>query len=308
MGFRISAGIHVLVLASCVFLTGCTRQTAPDDKPEATEVPARHLDRHYRFGVEPMRPVERLVERYLPLIDYLNCSSADFHLRLESALTYQTYKEKLRTAQLDIAIVEPHQVVEVETFGYQVFARAGRQDRISGVILVRRDGSVRSVRDLRGKTICFASPDALASTMLPRMRLLAGGLRPSHADFRFAASSTSAIFELLSGQAAAATSSRAAWETFAVNYPEAAAQIEVKWRSTDLPGSALMAHSRVPRAHVRQVARVLTNLHRNKAGGHALKHAQYTAFSEAESGSYDEVWEFMNAYQRFHRGIIPGGK
>jgi phosphonate transport system substrate-binding protein len=252
----------------------------------------------YRFGVEPMRPTSRLWHRYAPLMSFVNSRTTDFTIHLESNLRFEDYLRRVQRSEFDFGIFEPHLVLEAEKLGYSIFARVGARDRIDGVVTTRRDSGIRSIRDLRGKSIGFGSPDSLASTMLVRLWLRRAGLRARDADLVFTTSQESALLEVHAGTVAAAAASRAGWEEFQQSNPEEAAELELKWRTDDLSGPAVMAHKRVPAARVRQVARALLDLSNDAAGRLVLKRVGYSEFRLAESGSYDDVWEFLNTYNR----------
>lgn len=262
------------------------------ERPSAPRLPS------YRFGVEPERPVRRLSERFGPLIDHINAQVSGFQVELESALTYSAYLRRVRAARFDFGLFEPNLVLEAERLGYRVFARTGRSDRIAGVIVARRDANIRRLADLKGKAVCFGSPDALASTMLARLWLRRAGLREGDIDAVFTGSQESALLEVFAGNAAAASASRAGWREFRFSHPEESMEMEVKWRTEELTGPALMAHARIPRSHAEQVAHTLFQLKDTAPGRSLLEGAMFSEFHPAVSGSYDDVWEFLNDYRR----------
>jgi phosphonate transport system substrate-binding protein len=260
----------------------------------------------YRFGVEPMSVTRNLWRRYHPLVHEINWAAAGYKIRLDSGLTATAYDRKLIDGVFDFVIVEPHRVLQAERLNYFVFARAGVEDRISGVIVVRSDAKFRRPRDLQGKTISFGSRSALASTLLPRMWLREANFRERRAEFLFTGSDETALFRVWRGLAAAAAVSRNAWERFLEDNPEAEASLKVRWRTNELSGPAVMAHRRVPAGHVDLIAAILTHLDETQSGRKALFAAGLKSLRPGNETSYDDVWEFLTSYARAFGNRAPG--
>jgi phosphonate transport system substrate-binding protein len=260
----------------------------------------------YRFGVEPMSVTRNLWRRYNPLIREINWAAAGYQIRLESGLTAHTYDRKLIDGVFDFVLVEPHRVLQAERLNYFVFARAGRKDRISGVIVVRSDAQIRTVRDLRGKTISFGARTALASTLMPRMWLREANFSERRAELLFTGSDETALFRVWRGLAVAAAVSRSGWERFLEDNPEAQTSMQVRWRTNELSGPAVMAHRRVPAGHIELIAAVLTNLDLTQTGRKALIAAGLKSLQPGNDSSYDDVWEFLTSYARVFGYRAPG--
>ena len=297
---------------TCVVFSGCRVAPAPTDylPSYSTEPPLRATGTEYSFGVRPIRDTKVLWDTYAPLIREVNANLSSFKLTLESALTETTFDTKLRRGELDAALVEPHRVLDLGPCGYAVFARAGDRDKLAGVIVARRDLNIRRVRDLRGQVFCFSSPGALASTMLVKVYLKKAGLDlQRHAEVRHTGSSDSSLLNLLAGDAAAAGVSRSVWERFTAQKPESENALQALWRTDELPGPALMAHSRIPPEHIAELRSAFVALSKTEAGQRALSAAGLHSFQNAESASYDSLWEFLHEYQRLF-GEVPvlGGR
>ena len=294
------------VCASC----GADR-SYQETSPHLEAVPAAQPELpSYRFGVQPMRSTRRLWARYQPLLDEINAGVTGFRLRLESALSEQAYQDKVDAGALDVVIIEPHRVLAAEEKGYAVFARTGNKDRISGLIVVRGDSPIRNIGDLKGKTLCFSRPDALGSTMLVRRWLWEASFPIQRAGkIIYAGSQESALLQVYLRSADAAGVSRSAWEAFREQNPHMIADLQVKWRTDDLSGPAVMAHKRVPAGHVRQIENALLHLNDSKPGRQAMQQSGFFEFRHGEDVSYDDVWAFLNDYRRlFGPDSVPGAK
>ena len=99
----------------------------------------------------------------------------------------------------------PYQTVRSLKFGYSVFGKMGNDELFRGIILVRKDGGIRKLSDLKGKTVCYPAPTALAATMMPQYYLQTHGLNVNHdIENLYVGSQESSIMNVLRGHAAAA--------------------------------------------------------------------------------------------------------
>ena len=156
----------------------------------------------WRVGLFPNLSPVTLVHRYAPLRNGLS-ARLRAPVRLYTAANFRAYLEALTRGRYDIAVAPPELAwYAVDKCGYVPLARYTA--RIRGVLVVRKDGPVRSIEDLRGARIAFPDPLALVTQVI--QHALAGdGLR-SGADYRvvMAQSHNNAALMVMRGQAAAA--------------------------------------------------------------------------------------------------------
>jgi len=286
-------------LACSFLLAGCARQSA-EYTPLYGPSPSVSRDApQYSFGVPAIRPVRSLWDRYAHLIDALNRASSGFTLKMESAQTPDVYDAKLRAGVFDFAIVDPYQVLLAENLGYTVIARTGKADRVSGVIVAERQGEIHRLSDLRGRNIAFTNTTALAATLLNEFGLLENGLDVrKRAVVLYTHSPETSLLSVAIKHVDAAAVSQADWEGFQHDHPVSAGQLTVLWRSDDLSGPAVMASSSVAPAHVRALQTALVQLASLDNGRGALQRAGISRFDLGDSVSYDDVWDFLQRYQR----------
>jgi phosphonate transport system substrate-binding protein len=291
----------VLLLLCCLFVAGCGT-TAPQQEyaPVVGRKPSTGAESAIlRLGVRPNGTARHLWQSYEGLLAELNARLSNTKVRLETAQRESAYQAKLRKGEIDVAIVEPQRVIAVESLGYHVFARAGVRDRVSAVVVTRADGPARRLRDLRGRTVWFSAPDSAASAMLVKVMLRYSGVHPAkQLNVLTGDAEDSGLYAVLAGVADAAGVSDRGWRHFAADHPEAAQLLEVRWHTDDLPGPAVMAHESTPRASVAAFKAALLSLRDTQPGRKALAAAGYSEFRHAESGSYDDMWEFLRTYRR----------
>lgn len=124
-----------------------------------------------RFGVIPRYNPLVMYKRYQPIMDYL---SAETPYRFELKIS-KDYPEAVRFLEQG--------VTQVSSLGDVTFAEANVQYSAIPIlkplnrdgtpfyrsaIIVRSDSTLKSLRDLRGRTVAFGSPHSTSSNLIPR--------------------------------------------------------------------------------------------------------------------------------------------
>jgi phosphonate transport system substrate-binding protein len=290
----------VIVACAALAAAACNRTTPP--APTGVQAVSKTKGTVYRFGVQPFGTARALWRRYDPIVDAVNGRLVGMTLQFESALTPEKYEQKLTAGELDLALVEPHVVLNAERLGYHVFVQTGREDRIRGVIVVHRSAAIRKVRDLRRRVVALTTPGELASTMMVNMWLREASFNlDRQARVIYVGSDANALHTVYQRGADAAAVSWDAWLEFAAANPEAAAGLEPKWKTDTLSGPALMVQQRVPAQDAALLAAAFAGLAGTTAGRAALATAGLKRFVPAGSAPYDDVWEFVGEYAKVFR-------
>ncbi len=286
------------MLASLLLIGGCNsrqpEQPAYGHSPGVSNTVPQHS-----LGVPAIRHVRSLWDRYSQLIKVLNNSGTGFVLKLESGQTADSYDSKLRDDIFDFAIVDPYQVLVAEERGYTVIARTGKPDRIRGVIIVARDSGIRGVPDLRGRTIAFTNPTALAGTLLNQYDLFESGLDVrKRAAVVYTHSPETSLLSVALNRASAAAVSEGDWDEFQKDHPDSARTLSRLRQTENLSGPAVMASARIPPDQVGRLRAALIGLASEQNGRAALELAGISEFRPGDSVSYDDVWDFLQRYKQ----------
>ncbi len=133
-----------------------------------------------KLGVVSFYNPRLMYLKYQPLVDYLTASTGT---RWELAISgsYERTVEALCSGDVALAYLGPFTYLRAqERCGATVLARlatGGRADYTS-LIMVKRDGPIRTLADLAGKRFAFGAPLSTSSHLVPRGMLLDAGLRP----------------------------------------------------------------------------------------------------------------------------------
>ena len=249
------------------------------------------------FGVLPMYNPHRLYETFGPLVEYLDRHVPDITITLEASRSYEEYEKKLASRHFAFALSNPYQTINSLQYGYRVFAKMGEDDKFRGLIIVRKDSSINTVADLKGKIISFPAPTGLAATMMPLYYLHTHGLDVNQDIKRlFSGSLESSIMNVYLGKSAAGGTWLPAWQAFVERNPQIAAEFEVKWETPSLLNNGLVARDDVPQEIVDKVQSLLLALPTHEEGRQLLAALPLTRFESATDATYQPVRDFVKKY------------
>lgn len=293
---------RVVALAVLLF-AGCGK---PQDETYHPTFSERGADepKEYIVGIHPLHNPKRLVEVYGPVVDYLNSSIPQAHFLLEASRNYEEFEKKLYSGHFDFAMPNPYQTVRSLKYGYRVFGKMGNDEMFRGIILVRKDSGIRKVADLKGKKVSYPALTALAATMMPQYYLHTHGLNV-HRDIEnlYVGSQESSIMNVLRGHVAAGATWPVPWRTFQQEYPEQAAQLEVKWQTETLPNNGWVARNDVPPALTKDVGNALVGLRKTLEGRAMLERLGITRFEHANNETYRPVQRYLKVFSETVREI-----
>jgi phosphonate transport system substrate-binding protein len=262
--------------------------------------------RQYSFAIHPLHNPEMLLERYGPIVDYLNRNIADAHFTLEASRNYEEFDKKLYAGQPDFALPNPYQTLNSLKHGYHVFGKMGDDHNFTGVWLVRRDSGIRKVTDLKGKKVSYPAKTALAATMMPQYYLHTHGIDVNRdVENLYVGSQESSIMNVYLGQVAAGATWPIPWMIFQKDHPNQAAELEKIWETAPLINNGLVARGDMPPELVERVATLFATLHENEEGRAMLARLPISRFERANDASYEVVRSFLDRFSRSVRPLEP---
>ena len=122
-----------------------------------------HSQENIRFGVFAYKGVDETRKQYQPLVDQLN-EILEKDVVLE-VLTQEEMNEKIRNKQLDIVTTNPTHFLHIR----QQYALSGAiatlngfnkgvvTNKLAGVIIVKKDSNIKTLKDLKGKIVATPS-------------------------------------------------------------------------------------------------------------------------------------------------------
>jgi phosphonate transport system substrate-binding protein len=284
-------------LGLALLLSGCNNSLSSSPAPRFVEPPPLPVE--YAFAVHPLHNPTRLFEVFQPLMAYLNQQIPDVHFRLEASRDYQTFDNKLKQQSVPFALPNPYQTLLAIDHGYKVVAKMGDDDNFRGIILVRKDSSIRTPQDLKGKAVSYPAPTALAATMLPQHYLQNHGLDINRdIENRYVGSQESAIMNVLIGNTAAGATWPPPWKALSEERPELKTQLKVLWQTQSLPNNSVVVRKDVPDALAQRVQSVLTQLHTTPQGQNILEKMHLSRYEAASDQTYQPVRQFVDQFAK----------
>lgn len=284
-------------LMALLLLVGCSEQV----DTEAPQFSSGKVSDKviYRFGIHPLHNPTRLHDIFSPVMQYLSRNIEGAEFKVEASRNYAAYDKKLFSGQFHFSLPNPYQTVRSLKHGYRVFGKMGDDQNFRGIILVRKDSGIKSIADLKGKAISYPAPTALAATMMPQYYLNTHGLNVmKDVDNRYVGSQESSIMNVFLGDTAAGATWPPPWRALSKERPQLAEQLEIKWQTKPLPNNGLVARNDMPDKLVRQVAKLLFELHTNDEGRAILERMELSRFEAANDATYQPVRTFLKTFKK----------
>ena len=286
----------------CMLLVACQPQEADYQPVLGRRSPVARTE--LVVGIHPLHNPRRLLERYGPIIAYINRSMPEVQLRLEASRNYDEYDRKLYSRRFDFAMPNPYETVLSLKNGYRVFGKIQGDGIFRGIILVRKDGGIRQPTDLKGKKVAYPAPSALAATMMPQYFLQTHGVDVQHDITNlYVGSQESSILNVLRGFTAAGATWPVPWQAFQQEHPDQAAQLLLKWQTDTLPGVGWVVRDDVAPALAQKFAAALFSLQHSEEGRRLLAALPLAGFESASDKTYLPVQEFLAQFARTVRPI-----
>jgi len=240
------------VVLACLMLAALASHAAPAPPPQGMEL-----------AIVPYLPARILLERYKPLRVYLE-RSLRRPVTLFTAPDYQTFIARTQRREYTFVVTVAHaaRLAELEA-GYVPMLRPAMDTH--AILLVARDGPIRSIADLRGRRV--AVPDNLAIvTQLGAEVLRSHGLKPGEDVTLYTATTHStAMHAVLAGEAEAAVVSDRAFIAAASDLKQELRAIATS--ASGVPGVVYLASPAVPGALVAEITQAILGFANETADG-----------------------------------------
>lgn len=292
-----------LMLLCLLLLSACDQGPQQPQALQYSSTQTSDATPVYRLAIHPLHNPRKLSEAYQPLVDYLNQNIQGVRIELESSRDYQAYEQKFRARGPELLLPNPWQTLEAMKVGYNVIAMAGDAEDFKGVFIVRKDGGIKSPADLKGKTVSYPSPTALAACIMPQYYLHTHGIDVNRdIDNVYVGSQESSIMNVYLGKTAAGATWPPPWRLFQKDHPHEAEQLELIWETPPLMNNSFMVRDDLPAAIRDRVGQLLHGLDQTAEGRAILASMETARFHPADDASYEMVREYI---ARFEREVRP---
>lgn len=204
-------------------------------------VPASAGERRtYTFAVVPQFP-PLLIKRYwTPLLDRVS-REMGIELKLQFYKSIPDFELDLLKGVPDFAYMNPYQVVLThKANGYVPLVRDEHRQLV-GILVVRADSVVKSVRDLDGKVLAFPSPKAFAASQY--LRALLSEKEKIQFTPKYVTTHSNVYRHVILGRVPAGGGVN---KTLDKEPQSLKALLRIIYRTPGVPAHPICAHSRVP--------------------------------------------------------------
>ncbi len=284
------------IILTVLFLTSCSdRDKKVLYKPTAKEIHTKT----YKFGIHPYLNSKKMYLSYRPILDFIESKMENTKFELETSATYAEYEIKLYRGDFDFSLPNPFQTFNALSHDYRVISRMKPDTVFRGILVARKDSHLKDTQQLKGKSISFPAPTALAATMMPLYYLHEHGIDvKKDIEQKYVGSQYSSILNAFSGYTIAGASWPPPWEAWKRENPDKAEEMEVVWQTDSLVNNGVVVKNGLDEKIVTRFMTLLVNLDESEEGKILLQNAGFEGFTSANNSDYDKVASFLEKYDR----------
>ncbi len=265
-----------LLVCLCCILAGSQATADQPPSPAAVAVPT------LTFGVVPQQATEVLAQRWVPILDWLG-ERAGVRIGFRTAPDIPAFEARLAAGQYDLAYMNPyHYTVYQAAPGYQAFAKE-RDQRLRGILVVRKDSPITDIAQLRGQPIAFPAPAAFAASLLPQAALRQAGVP---IEPHFVRSHESVYLAVAKGLYPAGGGIERTFENTA---PGTREQLRVLWQTAQFTPHAFAAHPRVDPLLVARIRDAMVAMTDSPPGKALLEALEFKGIAPAADADWNDV-------------------
>lgn len=221
----------------------------------------------YTVYIAPKAQPAAIHKVWRPILERLSAETGlGFELRF--VRDYPAFESALANGHPDLAFMNPYQMLLARrTEKYEPLVR-DRADTKRGTLVVRKDGPVREIADLKDARIAFATPNAFVGSLYLQAALDAEGvsIRPY-----FVNTHGNVLRHVLLGNAAAGGTNDVA---LGKEPREVQAQLRAIYTAPELPSYPFAAHPRIPADVREKIAEAFIHLGSDSAFTRLLEEAE----------------------------------
>lgn len=247
------------------------------------------------LGVFPRRPVAVTHKAFKPLAEYLSQQLGEpVHLVIPK--DFKAFWKGVEKKQFDVVhFNQYHYIKSHKDLGYRVIVSneefGNRQ--IAGALSVRKDSGIKSVNDLKGKTILFGGgKKAMGSYIAPTAILKTAGLTAGK-DYKvkFAKNPPSAVIGVYNNAAEASGSGNVILKIKAVTKKIDANNMSILAESESFTHLPWAVKDNMPEDKARKLQNIMVELKNSEQGKAILKAAKVTGFYAVTDADFAKVRE-----------------
>ena len=208
----------------------------------------------YILAVVPQFTPSEVHRNWAPFVEKLSkATQRNFEIRIYPSIP--KFEEGFLNGEIDLAFMNPyHAVMAKRAQGYIPLVRDAAKP-LTGILIVRRDSPVKTIKELNGKELAFPAPNAFGASLY--LRALLAEQEKISITPRYVKTHTNVYRHVIMGEVVAGGGVNT---TLAQEPAEVQAQLRVLFETPAVAAHPLVAHPRMPEGVRQTVTTVLLEM------------------------------------------------
>ena len=247
------------------------------------------------IGLLPEMNVFKQMQRFEPLATYLS-ERMGTTVKLTILSRYGNIIDRIKAEEVDGAFLGSFTgALAISQLEVVPLARPVNMDGTStyfGHIFARKDSSIKTIADMKGKTLALVERATTAGYVFPLAWLKRQGVEDINTYFNdhfFTGSHDAAIDAVLNSKADVGAAKNTIYERMQKLHPRIDKELVILASSPRVPSNGLCVRKGLPEKFKKQFKNLLLNLHQDKKGIEVLKKLGATRFVATSKEDYQPV-------------------
>jgi len=282
----------------CSFIAALSGFPKSDLSSSPTPPQEGKKESFFWIGLIPEQNIFRQIERYEPLANYLS-SKIGKEVKLKILARYGNIVNNFVSLGIDGAFFGSFTYALAQRkLGVEVLARPESLDGSStyhGLIFVRKDSRIKSIREMKGKRFVFVDKATTAGFLLPLAYFKKQGVKDYKTYFKetyFSGTHEDAIHDVLNKKADIGAAKNTVFERLAQADKRIRLDLEILEKSPAVPENGLAVRKSLGPSVKKVIQETLLNMHNDPIGKTVLKNFGARKFIWTTDKDYDPVFEY----------------
>lgn len=251
--------------------------------------------RELLLGIEPEHNIFDQVENYRTLSAYL-ADKLDVKINLTIMSRYGEITKRFKSLHLDGAFLSSYTaVLSIHELGLEPVASPvglGGESTSRGYIIVRKDSGIKTISDMKGKSIVYVDPASTEGYVFPLSQVIKKGTDDPDRYFSrssFSGSHASVIFAVLDSRADIGAVKDTAYMKQVKKDPSIENELTVIAASPDVPETTLCVRSDLAADLRQNLEKVMLNMHENDQGKKVLENIAALRFVKTGKDDFEII-------------------